>query len=244
MEELRELITVVSKNKITNVHFIPRQPASTIKSFLDAADVLLIHLKENPIALIGIPQKTQAYLAIGKPILMAVRGEAANLVKKSNAGIVCEPENPDTIADNIRKLFLTPSEKLSTIGKNGRKFYENELSFFLFPFLTSLLKKTAFINLITHDTRSARSHVEQEACIYCVFSVHLLHFLIFCLLPLPARLLLVESKRMGKELCVPTSTPFGHVRHQNPLMCLLLQLGEYMHACIVAIPSFIEIKTK
>jgi glycosyltransferase involved in cell wall biosynthesis len=120
----------IAKSKhISNVCFIPRQPAAMIKSFLDVADVLLIHLKDNPLALIGIPQKTQAYLAVGKPILIAVRGESANLVKKSEAGIVCEPENPKSIADAIRQLVEAPSEKLANIGENGRRFYEKELSF-------------------------------------------------------------------------------------------------------------------
>lgn len=121
---------IVTNKKITNVHFVPRQPISKIKYFLDVADVLLIHLKDNPIALIGIPQKTQAYLAVGKPIIMAVRGEAANLVKRSQAGIVCEPENPTSIADAIRELFMAPSENLAAIGENGRRFYRKELSFY------------------------------------------------------------------------------------------------------------------
>lgn len=120
---------LAEEEKASNVRFVPRQPASEIGGILAVADALLIHLKDDDLGRIGIPQKTQAYLAAGKPIVMAVRGEAADLVHQAGAGILCEPENPESIADAVRKLRAMPPQERSVLGESGRRFYDEELSF-------------------------------------------------------------------------------------------------------------------
>lgn len=111
------------------VRFIPRQPASAIGRFLAAADVLLIHLRDDALGPIGILQKTQSYLAAGRPILMAIRGDSAGLVTWAGAGLVCEPENPTSIAAAVRCLFDMPASRRDSMGARGRGFYQRELCF-------------------------------------------------------------------------------------------------------------------
>ena len=119
----------VDSQKIFNVKFIPRQPVARISSILKKSAVLLIHLRDDPLARIGIPQKTQAYLAAGRPIIMAMRGDAANLLKSANAGVTCEQENPESIAAAIRRLIrMSPAER-DIMATNGRKYYVDYLSF-------------------------------------------------------------------------------------------------------------------
>jgi hypothetical protein len=45
------------------------------------ADALLIHLKDLPSFAATVPSKTQVSMACGRPILTAVRGDAADLVR-------------------------------------------------------------------------------------------------------------------------------------------------------------------
>jgi glycosyltransferase involved in cell wall biosynthesis len=113
---------------IKNVLFIPRQPVSEIGKFLNSADVLLVHLKNDPLFKITIPSKTQAYMATGKPILIGVEGSAAELVEQAGAGISCIPENPTSIANAVEKLYSLSSDDLDKLGSNGKHFYDNELS--------------------------------------------------------------------------------------------------------------------
>ena len=87
---------------LSNVVFIPRMPLTEIGSVLQLADVLLVHLRADPLFEITIPSKTQAYLAAGKPILMAVGGDAADLVENAQAGVRCAPEDPDAIAAGVQ----------------------------------------------------------------------------------------------------------------------------------------------
>ena len=114
--------------KLDNVRFLPRQPMQAMGGILAGADALLVHLKDNPLFRITIPSKTQAYLAAGKPILMGVRGDAADLVKRSLSGVLCEPSDPQSIADEVKELAEAGPVKLAAMGRGGRAFYDRELS--------------------------------------------------------------------------------------------------------------------
>lgn len=127
--EIEHLKQKVKEMGVGNVLFVPRQPQSKIAAFLSLADVLLVHLKDDPLFRITIPSKIQAYMAAGRPILVGVRGDAADLVEKAKAGLKCEPENPQSIANAICQLQAIPKTKLTAMGENARGFYEKELSF-------------------------------------------------------------------------------------------------------------------
>jgi colanic acid biosynthesis glycosyl transferase WcaI len=114
---------------LRNVRFFPRRPVSEIGAILRLADVLLVHLRDDPFFETAIPSKTQAYMAAGRPILMCVKGDAADLVKKASAGLTCEPENPQSIAEAVRKLITMPKAELEQMGSNGKRFYDQELNF-------------------------------------------------------------------------------------------------------------------
>lgn len=113
---------------LLNVTFLSQRPMAEIGGILRQADVLLVHLKDDPLFTITVPSKTQAYMAVGKPILMGVRGDAADLVRDANAGICCSPENAISIADAVVRLYSMPPDRLKEMGENARKFYEKKLS--------------------------------------------------------------------------------------------------------------------
>ncbi|MCD5401116.1 glycosyltransferase family 4 protein [candidate division NPL-UPA2 bacterium] len=114
--------------QLSNVLFLPRMPMSEIGKVLSLADVLLVHLKEDPLFEITIPSKTQAYMAAGRPIIMGVRGDSAKLVERAGAGYACIPEDSYSIAAVVEKMFLLPREQLEAMGEAGRVYYERELA--------------------------------------------------------------------------------------------------------------------
>lgn len=113
---------------LTNVRFLSRRPPSEIGDILNLSDVLLVHLKNDPLFRITIPSKTQAYLAAGHPILMGVQGDAATLVEKAGAGLTCIPEDPKDIARVVEKFYDMNQEELDLMGQKGKAYYEKELS--------------------------------------------------------------------------------------------------------------------
>lgn len=125
-DRLKELVAIKG---LDNVRFISRQPVSEIGAILEKADALLIHLRDDPLCRVGIPQKTQAYLAAGRPIIVAVKGNAADLVVEAQAGIPCEPEQPASIAEAVIKMYNLSSDKREQMGKNGQAYYKRNLAF-------------------------------------------------------------------------------------------------------------------
>lgn len=113
---------------LNNVKFIPSVNMDEVGKFLNAADALFIHLKDDPLFKITVPGKTQAYMCIGKPILMGVGGDAKNLMDEANCGLHFQPENPTSLVRAAKKFALLPENELQNFGDNAAKFYEAKLS--------------------------------------------------------------------------------------------------------------------
>jgi glycosyltransferase involved in cell wall biosynthesis len=126
--EVERLKASATEKSLTNVSFLPPVPMSEIGSLLHEADALLVHLRKDPLFEITIPSKTQAYMAVGKPILMAVDGDAATLIKNANCGLVAESENAAAIAQAAQILYQCSDEERQQMAINSQKFYNDVLS--------------------------------------------------------------------------------------------------------------------
>lgn len=112
---------------MNNVVFLPYRPPAEMPALLALADALLIHLRPDPLFEITIPSKTQSCLAVGKPILMAVAGDAADMVHAAGAGVFAAPGDPRQIADAAVRLAAAEPERLREMGAAGRAYYFREL---------------------------------------------------------------------------------------------------------------------
>lgn len=112
---------------LDNVVFLPAVPMAEVGTVLSAADALLVHLRKDPLFEITIPSKTQAYMAVGRPLLMAVNGDAADLVTQSNSGLTAESENSVALADAAQRLADMPLDQLQAMGNRARHFYQERL---------------------------------------------------------------------------------------------------------------------
>lgn len=117
-----------SQMALSNVKFLPIRPTVEVAPLLAAADVLLVHLRNDHLFSITIPSKTQAYMAAGRPILMAVRGDAAALIGGADAGVCVEPEDPEALANAICELSKLAPSQLAEMGARGRAHYLQHLS--------------------------------------------------------------------------------------------------------------------
>ncbi|MYZ53005.1 glycosyltransferase family 4 protein [Malikia spinosa] len=113
---------------LQNVLFLPRVPMTEVGPLLQAADALLVHLKNDALYHVTIPSKTQAYMAAGKPVLMAVSGDAASLIEKARCGVTAFSEDPLSIAEAAMKLAKLQTSDLVEMGKRGQDHYWKDLS--------------------------------------------------------------------------------------------------------------------
>ena len=125
VNRLRQRATAL---RLNNVVFLPPVPLAEVGILLNAADVLLVHLRKDPLFEITIPSKTQAYMSVGKPLLMAVDGNAADMVLQSGGGVVVESENPGLLAKVAEDLSTLSSSALLEMGQRAKRYYQERLA--------------------------------------------------------------------------------------------------------------------
>jgi glycosyltransferase involved in cell wall biosynthesis len=107
------------------VHLLGRYPAEAMPRFFALSDALLVTLKKEPIFALTIPSKIQSYLACAKPIIAGLEGEGARVVEEAGAGITCPAEDPTELAQAVLKMYRMTSEKRDSMGRRGRKYFED-----------------------------------------------------------------------------------------------------------------------
>jgi colanic acid biosynthesis glycosyl transferase WcaI len=117
----------VQKLGLYNVFFLPRVSAAKVGTYLAAADVLLIHLRDDPLFSLNIPSKLQAYMLAGKPIIMGAKGEAKRLLDDAVAGVSVPPGNPRKLAEAVLCLAAMPKHLRDKLGDNARNYYWRKL---------------------------------------------------------------------------------------------------------------------
>lgn len=115
--------------RLTNVRFGGRISSSAIRDEFARADALLLSLGSDPLFSITIPSKTQFYLAMGRPIIAAVNGEAAQILQESGAAMIVRPADPERLASAIIELADMPSRERERMGQAGLSYYAEHLSF-------------------------------------------------------------------------------------------------------------------
>jgi colanic acid biosynthesis glycosyl transferase WcaI len=126
--ELDNLKRRAKELNLNNIHFLPAVNMERVGNFLGFADALLIHLNSDPLFEITIPGKTQAYMAVNKPIIMGVKGDASNLVLRADCGVCFEPEDSVALAEAAKDLMLLDTGDIQRLGENAGKFYDENLS--------------------------------------------------------------------------------------------------------------------
>ena len=100
-----ELCRRADEMNLENVRFIGRRNLDDVAKMFALSELLLIHLKHDEMSELSIPSKTIDYLASGRPLLMAVAGEASKLVDQCGCGITVPPSDPKRMAEAIRRFY-------------------------------------------------------------------------------------------------------------------------------------------
>ncbi len=127
-QQEHELRALAQSLGADNVLFVGRRPYQEMPRICALADVHLVHLRDLPFFRATIPSKTQVALACARPVLMAVNGDAADIIRKAEAGMTCPPEDEARLADAMVALAETASDELEAMGQRGRTFYLDEMS--------------------------------------------------------------------------------------------------------------------
>ena len=108
----------------STVHLLGRFPAEQTPRYFAMADVLLVTLRRQPIFSLTIPSKIQSYLACGRPIIAALEGEGARVVREARAGLTTSSEDSAALADAVLAMYRMPEEERRAMGLRGRIYFE------------------------------------------------------------------------------------------------------------------------
>ena len=113
---------------LSNLHLPGQFPVETMPGFMQKASALLVTLADQSIFAATVPNKVQAYMASGRPIIACLNGEGARLVLEAKAGLVSPAENAEALADTILQLYnMSPLDR-KLMGDNGRRYYSEHFN--------------------------------------------------------------------------------------------------------------------
>ncbi len=117
-----ELVAEAQRRRLTNITFLSAQPHDRMPLVLAAADACLVPLRKLPLFEGALPSKIYEAMACARPIVLAVDGEARQLIaQQAGAALYVEPESPTALAQAIRQLRDQP-ELARQLGERGREF--------------------------------------------------------------------------------------------------------------------------
>jgi glycosyltransferase involved in cell wall biosynthesis len=93
-------------------------------AFYASCDAVLVPHAALPMLADTVPSKLFEIMACGRPVIAALAGEGARIVRDSGAGLVAAPGDPKSIADAIRHFHSLSAAQRAEMGRAGRKFVE------------------------------------------------------------------------------------------------------------------------
>jgi glycosyltransferase involved in cell wall biosynthesis len=108
---------------LSNIHLPGGFPIEVMPGLLKKAGALLVTLADEPIFALTIPNKIQAYLAVGRPIIACLNGEGGRVVDEARAGLHVPAEDAERLAAAILELYSMPEGQRQAMGAAGRCYF-------------------------------------------------------------------------------------------------------------------------
>jgi colanic acid biosynthesis glycosyl transferase WcaI len=125
--EKETIVELAASRGLTNIQFLSQQPRERIPAYVSAADLCLVMLKKTELFKMVIPTKLLEYMACERPVVVAVDGQARQIVEEAGAGIYTEPENSKALVKAVLDLEEDPARR-QQMGSSGRQYIVNKFS--------------------------------------------------------------------------------------------------------------------
>jgi glycosyltransferase involved in cell wall biosynthesis len=121
------LVAEATRLRLKNVQFVDPVDKSGVRDYYAMADLCLVSLRNIPLFDTFIPSKMFEIMAMGRPILGAVQGESADILRRSNAAHVAPPEDAAAIAAAVLAASHDRG-RLADMAKQGPAFVRSHYS--------------------------------------------------------------------------------------------------------------------
>lgn len=121
------IVALAHSRKLNNMAFIGQQPRERIPAYVSASNAALVLLRKTDLFKTVIPTKMLEFMSSACPVILAVDGEARQIVEAGNAGIFVEPESAEALQQAIVRLANDPG-LCRDLGENGRRYIVTHFS--------------------------------------------------------------------------------------------------------------------
>jgi colanic acid biosynthesis glycosyl transferase WcaI len=125
--EKERIVELAAARGLSNIRFLGQQPRERIPAYVSAADLCLVMLKKSELFKTVIPTKLLEYMACERAVIVAVDGQARQIVEEAGAGVFVEPEDVNSLVKMIVALAKDPGRR-QQMGVSGRHYIVNKYS--------------------------------------------------------------------------------------------------------------------
>ena len=120
--EKEKLVTLHKKYALKNIHFLEPVAKSEMPGILKSVDIAIVPLKKLDLFKGAIPSKIFEALAMKKPLLLGVDGEARkHFIENAQAGLFYTPEDIDSLKTQVL-YFLENPDETKKMGDRARNY--------------------------------------------------------------------------------------------------------------------------
>jgi glycosyltransferase involved in cell wall biosynthesis len=118
--ERKRLLGLRDQLGLNNVTMLAQLPKELMPQIWALSDASLVLLRKLPLFETVIPSKIFESMAMGRPIILGVGGEARAIVEESQAGLAIDPESSANLCAAVLRLAHNPSLGRA-LGANGQR---------------------------------------------------------------------------------------------------------------------------
>jgi glycosyltransferase involved in cell wall biosynthesis len=113
----------LQREPVANVKLLGSVPHDQVQRLYEQVDAAAVLLRDQPAFEAALPTKMFEAMAAGRPVVLSARGEAAELIERGAAGVVVAPEDPERLAQALRRL-AAERDGLEQLGVRARRCAE------------------------------------------------------------------------------------------------------------------------
>lgn len=103
--------------------FEGQKPMTDIPKYTDIASGLVACLTSTSLLECTIPAKVMSYIAAARPMVLAMDGEAGDIVRNGECGFAGAAGDPEALYKNIVRLYEAGEEGRARLGENAGRLY-------------------------------------------------------------------------------------------------------------------------
>ena len=118
----------IARRGLRKVELAGQYPGEDMPAIFAQASALLVTLGRSDNLALTIPSKISTYLAAGRPIIGALDGEGADLIREAGAGLAVPAEDAAGLASAILEIRNLSAARRQAMGAAGRAYFDQHLA--------------------------------------------------------------------------------------------------------------------